>query len=340
MSQETAGSTPLISVVVPVYNAETYLADTMGNIIYQSVFERFGEDAMEILLVDDCSTDQTPAMLDDLYRQFPARLRVLHLTENHGPGGARNIGMDEARGVYLGFVDSDDLVDVTFYERLLECSGILSPGNPIADYVDSPVYDEAQGQAILVTPPELAGEIDPDHRCLLLCNVGYMYTKLIRRDLLNAHGIRCREHTSSEDEDFLGEVISYAQRVAVYPQPLYLYKKRESSTARRAAQDPMQPFSMLMSCVLSAFGKFTVNPDYQSFLLGAEAFYTNRIVLCLQLFEAYEQARILSPNTLRDTLETLRRTYELTVTVPVEENPYTMGVTPPEDLARLRKYLA
>ena len=107
----------LVSVVVPVYNAESILTDTMGNLIYQSIYERYGEGSCEILLIDDCSTDSTPYILDDLQRQFPNRIRVFHLPENLGPGGARNKGMDEARGQYVGFVNCD-LVARSFFCRL------------------------------------------------------------------------------------------------------------------------------------------------------------------------------------------------------------------------------
>jgi len=82
-------SYPLLSIIVPVYNAETVLPQTIGNIILQTVFDRFGEEAAEIILVDDASTDQTPALLQDVHRQYPNRTKILTLPENRGAGGAR-----------------------------------------------------------------------------------------------------------------------------------------------------------------------------------------------------------------------------------------------------------
>lgn len=330
--------TPLISVIVPCYNAEAHLSATMGNLIYQSLFGIYGEDCMEILLIDDCSTDNTGALLDDLHRQFPARTRVLHLPENRGAGGARNVGMDEAKGTYVGFVDCDDLVDVTYFERLYATA--VADGQAL-DYVDAAFYDEARQTAILVTPPELAGALDGESKSILLCNIGYMYTKLIKRELLNAYGIRCREHTSSEDEDFLAEVVTRAESVGVFTEPLYLYKETADSTSKSAAADPMKPFSMLISCVLSAYSRMSANPAYDTFRYGAEAFYCNRFGLALQLFDAYKEAGIMTSDFTRELKETMRSAYRLTVTLPLAENPYlSRSLTDPGDLARIRKYLA
>ena len=111
-------SYPLLSIIVPVYNAETVLPQTIGNIILQTVFDRFGEEAAEIILVDDASTDQTPALLQDVHRQYPNRTKILTLSENRGAGGARNAGIEAAAGAYIGFTDCDDLIDPSFYETL------------------------------------------------------------------------------------------------------------------------------------------------------------------------------------------------------------------------------
>ena len=105
----------LLTIIVPVYNVELYLSDCIESILAQS-FDNF-----ELLLIDDGSTDSSGAICDK-YKKLDKRVRVFH-TENKGVSSARNKGLDEARGKYISFVDSDDYIDVDTYEpniRILE----------------------------------------------------------------------------------------------------------------------------------------------------------------------------------------------------------------------------
>ncbi|MBR1579720.1 MAG: glycosyltransferase [Selenomonadaceae bacterium] len=102
---------PLISVVVPVYNVEDYLARCVDTITRQT-YKR-----LEIILVDDGSTDRSGAMCDDFARQDD-RIEVIHKI-NGGLSDARNVGIDRARGDFITFIDSDDSVELDMVEYLL-----------------------------------------------------------------------------------------------------------------------------------------------------------------------------------------------------------------------------
>lgn len=110
MCMEGFESNPLISVIVPVYNIEKYLERCVESIRNQTYTN------LEILLVDDGSTDSSGAMCDSLAKK-DERIRVLH-KENGGSSSARNAGIAQARGAYLGFVDSDDYISPDMYELL------------------------------------------------------------------------------------------------------------------------------------------------------------------------------------------------------------------------------
>lgn len=101
---------PKVSVIVPVYNTEKYIRKCVDSIINQTLKD------IEIILVDDGSTDNSPEILDE-YIARDSRATVIH-KENGGQGSARNIGLDIAKGEYIGFVDSDDWVDLDMYEKL------------------------------------------------------------------------------------------------------------------------------------------------------------------------------------------------------------------------------
>ena len=101
-------STPLVSVIVPVYNVEPYLRECLRSILASSV------SPLEIIAVDDGSGDSSPAILDEFAQE--GRIKVIHQS-NGGPSKARNAGLAAATGEYVGFVDADDWMDDDFLER-------------------------------------------------------------------------------------------------------------------------------------------------------------------------------------------------------------------------------
>ena len=101
---------PEISIIVPVYQVEKYLNECIDSILAQTFTD------FELILVDDGSPDNCPALCDAAAARDD-RVRVIH-QQNKGLSGARNAGIDIARGNWLGFVDSDDVIDQTFYEKM------------------------------------------------------------------------------------------------------------------------------------------------------------------------------------------------------------------------------
>ncbi len=104
-----------LSVIVPVYNAEKYLSKTLESLAAQTV-----ADSMQIILVDDGSADSSPAMCDDFASIRPDTV-VIH-RKNGGVSAARNAGIKEALGEYIGFVDADDTVAPDYFEKLLNAA--------------------------------------------------------------------------------------------------------------------------------------------------------------------------------------------------------------------------
>lgn len=106
---------PLVSVIVPVYNAEKYIAKCIESITNQT------HHNLELILVEDGSPDKSGAICDE-YAAKDGRIRVLH-TANHGVSHARNTGIDNATGEFLIFVDSDDWVSPEYIQKLLPNQG-------------------------------------------------------------------------------------------------------------------------------------------------------------------------------------------------------------------------
>lgn len=119
---------PLLSVIVPIYNTEDYLERCLNSIINQSYKN------LEIILVNDGSTDGSKFLCDD-FKKKDSRIKVIH-KENGGQSSARNLGLEQVTGEFVTFVDSDDWIDTTIYEKCLE---VLKKEN--CDVVDfRPIY--------------------------------------------------------------------------------------------------------------------------------------------------------------------------------------------------------
>ena len=102
---------PKVSVIIPVFNTEKYLRKCLNSVCNQTLQD------IEIICINDCSTDGSLEILRE-YAGKDNRIKLIELFENGGAAKARNIGIDIAEGEYLGFVDSDDFVDLDFYEKL------------------------------------------------------------------------------------------------------------------------------------------------------------------------------------------------------------------------------
>lgn len=166
----------LISVIVPVYNIEEYLPRCVKSIVNQSYKN------LEILLVDDGSTDGTGALCDRL-AETDSRIRVFH-KENGGSSSARNLGIKEARGEFLAFVDSDDYIEPEMYERLMQ--GIINSGALMAQIGRDEVDEKGNRLPDICMPPSenVFVESEAFMRELLLHKGDCSFcTKLVRRDL-------------------------------------------------------------------------------------------------------------------------------------------------------------
>lgn len=100
-----------ISIIIPVYNSENFLRKCLDSICNQTLKD------VEIICIDDFSTDNSVSILEE-YSSMYNNLKVIKLLENQGAANARNIGIEIAKGEYLGFIDSDDWIDLDFYENL------------------------------------------------------------------------------------------------------------------------------------------------------------------------------------------------------------------------------
>lgn len=209
-------TTPLISVIVPVYRVEKYLERCVKSILSQTYKN------LEVILVDDGSPDQCPAICDACAER-DARVKVIH-QENKGLSGARNAGIDAASGEYLAFVDSDDYVSPHFIEelyQLLQDTG-CAIGQCRFSYVKGDGLVEEGDSAFCIYRGESLMEqlYGPEEKatCFVVA-----WNKLYRAELFKETGIRYPEGRIHEDEATTYRLFHEAKKLAFLDRALYGY---------------------------------------------------------------------------------------------------------------------
>lgn len=202
-----------ISVIMPVYNAQDFLASTLGNVLNQTKKE------IQVILVNDASTDRSLKIMQDARAVFGERVMVVDLPENGGPGVARNKGLDLAEGEYIGFVDSDDVIDITMYEKLYK-----SAKKEDADISDCAYYRDSTKQALIHFSNDVVGALDNIKKSTLIGCGGFNVMKIFRRKMLDDNNIRFRPAYVLEDMDFLVKAILCAKRISNVEEVLYRYR--------------------------------------------------------------------------------------------------------------------
>jgi len=213
----------LISVVVPVYNVEKYLDNTITHIINQTY------NNLEIILVDDGSTDRSGQICDE-YAGRDSRIKVIHKI-NGGSSTARNAGIEASTGDYIGFLDADDYADETMYEKLIK---VCEEKQCDIAEVMSRDYDE-EGN-LLKDAYKSTGKItfipkEEDFRLLMLHKGDSSYcTKLIRSDF--AKDFRFSENRLNEDFRLILEMLEKTDGVYSIEEAHYHILIRNGSNQR------------------------------------------------------------------------------------------------------------
>lgn len=215
---------PLISVIIPVYNIMEYLPRCVQSVQAQTY------PHLEILLVDDGSTDGTAQLCDRLALE-DARIRVYH-KENGGSSSARNLGLARMAGAYVGFVDSDDYIEPDMYEKLYR--GIQETGAAIAQ-IGREEIDEAGNRLpdICIPPGETTLYSNVDFLRELLLHKGdcSFCTKLFRREILEGRNFPVGK--LNEDFRLLVQMLVEGKSVLSLPDRGYHVFYRQGSNSRK-----------------------------------------------------------------------------------------------------------
>jgi len=217
---------PAISVIVPVYKAEKYLHRCVDSLLAQT-FSDF-----EVLLVDDGSPDRSGEICDE-YAKKDSRVRVFH-KENGGVSSARNIGLDNAAGEYLTFIDADDWIDVDCFEKGFS---LLKRDNLDILQYSYKMISEKDGSIISVhdyecAPMEWKDFVQKDH--FLVCVGG----NFIRMSIIKENHLRFDEKLHlAEDQLFIMKTMTLSGRIAQTKAFYYNYFQNSGSATHNSKKE-------------------------------------------------------------------------------------------------------
>lgn len=279
---------PKISVIIPVYNVEPYLRQCLDSVVNQTYRN------LEIIIVDDGSPDNCGRICDE-YAKKDDRIRIIH-KENAGVSAARNDGMRIASGEWTTFVDSDDWLDLDYYERMVssmpqEKSDIFCAGGLVEDYLDkqklkyvfdAPFLDRGEAVRTALEAKTLAQNCGTDRKSDS-GTVAVCWNKFYRTGFLQENGF-CFDVRLHPMEDILFHLNVYSKATAIAGCTCigYHYRQNVSSSAMRRF-NPSWP-EMFYICVNSMADFVKAQPKSE---LLENAMYARVINLSVLLFRCY-----------------------------------------------------
>ena len=264
---------PRYSIIVPVYNVEDYLPECVDSLLAQDTATPY-----EILLVDDGSTDSSGSICD-AYADKDARVRVIHKS-NGGVSSARNTGIQMAKGTYIFFVDSDDILEPEF---LSEFSPLLADGTDLALCGNVRFYPDGREETEHL-PLKPKGESGQTYLQSLFSMDklprAYSCSVAFRKDFLTQNQLAFREELSvSEDFEFMMRCIPAASRVQGIDAPLYRYRMRAESLSHTLSWKKLKNNLQVKAAV------------YRKYPTGATAnYFADSALMISLLFDGREEA--------------------------------------------------
>ena len=245
-----------VSIIVPVYNVEKYLERCLDSLINQTLTN------IEIVCINDGSTDNSGKILDD-YAAKDKRIIVIN-KKNEGQSIARNIGIEKAKGEYLGFVDSDDWVDLDYFEKLyntaflhnceMACAGLKR-------YKKNKMHTKKKFQS-----ENIYNTIDEKIKADNLPNDNYFVNKIYKREAWIKNCIEFSPGHFYEDLALMLKVLHLMGTMVTVPNTYYLYRMNSNSTTAAISSKHSKDYKWAIKQLLSYAEENNINLDTSKIL--------------------------------------------------------------------------
>lgn len=207
-------------MIVPVYNVERYLRKCLDSIVSQTLSD------IEVIVVNDGSPDNSQKIIEEYEKNYS--FVKGYIKENGGLSDARNYGIERASGDYLAFVDSDDYIDLTMYERMYRKAIEGNYDMVVCDFTEVYADHESGGSSRLEKDLKSAEEV----KAHMIDFYPSAWNKLFRRELFQEQ--RFKKNVWFEDVELCYRLLPYVHSVGVVKESLYYYIQREGSISKSA----------------------------------------------------------------------------------------------------------
>lgn len=254
-----------VSIIVPVYNIEKYINKCLQTLVKQSLKE------IEIIVVDDGSTDDSAKVIEKIQSD---KIKFIK-KENTGVAQTRNLALKQAKGEYIGFVDGDDYVDFTMYEKLYEKAKNENSDIVCCEYnriystkrIRCKVGEQKQYDKSLYENPEI-----------LNCGVPYIWNKIFKRTLIEENNFEFEDYAIFEDLLFTYKCFLKANKISLVDEPLYYYIKTRSSSVMSSFSKKLFDIFDVMNSLNNYYKE---NAEYDRFKEALLAVALNHIYIRL-----------------------------------------------------------
>lgn len=214
---------PFISVIVPVYNVEKYLSRCLDSLISQTLKE------IEIICINDGSKDNSAKILEK-YSQKDDRIIILN-QENAGLSAARNNGMNHAKGEYIGFVDSDDWVDLDFFEKLYSAAKKYDCDIAAADFIRE--HPKRKKKRLNITEEKVYQAPEEKYLICKTYREGCVWNKIYKTEFLKSIDLKFVIGMYYEDRDFTARSLYFSNKLVTVPDTYYRYFVNPKSIVKK-----------------------------------------------------------------------------------------------------------
>lgn len=217
---------PVVSIIIPVYNVESFVRECIESVMAQTTPEK-----LECLIIDDCGSDCSMDIVRGTLNEYKGSIdfRIITRSKNGGLSAARNTGIKEARGKYLYFLDSDDIITPDAIASLLDVADRWPQAQIITGKLKTFPTTSSYCPLKNVNEDKFIIEKSEVRKCFLKTFPVIACNKLVLKDFLLSHDFFFREGIIHEDDNWQARAYSYIECIAICAKTTYLYRQREGA---------------------------------------------------------------------------------------------------------------